>query len=252
MEQNVSLADTGERMIPTQEGEVSVVFARHRAAYAYARSFVEGKTVIDVGCGTGYGCALLAERAARVLGIDFNADAVAYSRTHYGAPNVQFEQADARTLARAERFDVAVSFQVIEHVADTRAFVERMKQVVKPGGRILISTPNVRTRKPAGQGNPFHVSEMNYAAFRDLMQQSFVSFEILGVGYARPNRLRRCVQKLPFYRLGVVLKRKSRLKKLASRTLDLTSFRILDTNVAEDAIDLLAVCRNEEAVREAG
>ena len=53
------LDDTGERMIPTAEGETSFVFARHRFAYEQARTFVGGKSVLDIGCGTGYGCRIL-------------------------------------------------------------------------------------------------------------------------------------------------------------------------------------------------
>lgn len=75
---DVRLVDTGERMIPTHKGEVSVVFARHQFASNFAQRFASGKNVLDLGCGTGYGCKVLAGVANRVLGIDQDADAIAY------------------------------------------------------------------------------------------------------------------------------------------------------------------------------
>ncbi len=54
-ENQPQLKDTGERIIPTEDGELSLVYSRHRFAYEYASTFVENKTVLDVGCGTGYG-----------------------------------------------------------------------------------------------------------------------------------------------------------------------------------------------------
>lgn len=239
------LADTGERMIPTAEGEVSVVFARSRFAYVYAATFVAGKRVVDLGCGTGYGCQLLAAQARQVVGIDYSAEALAYCRTHSAAPNIEYRQADLGTLALEGPFEVAVSFQVIEHLPDPDDFLERIRRLVVPGGVILLSTPNVRTRQVAGAGNPFHVSEMDHAAFTALLARHFPQFQVKGVGYAVPNRLRSLLQRFPqLYRLGLWLKRRSRLKHLAVRTLDLTTFRLLETGVAEEASDLLAVCTN--------
>ncbi len=229
-------------MIPTAEGEVSVVFSRHRFAYEYAAAFAEGARVLDVGCGAGYGSGLLAARAAFVLGVDQDAGAVAYCRNRYEAPNVRFERADAAALPLAEPFDLTISYQVIEHVRDTGAFLDRLKQATRPGGRILVSTPNVRTFHAPGEGNPFHFSEMNYAQFERLIASRFTDYQILGVDHARPSRLRAWAQRLPFYRLGRLLGRRSPVKRAAARALRLTDYRIITERVAEDAIDLLAVC----------
>lgn len=241
------LADTGERMIPTGEGEVSVVFSRHQFAYRYARQFVRDKNVLDVGCGTGYGCKILAEQANRVLGIDHDASAVEYCRRHYGAPNVDFQHLDVTSLNLNDKFDVAVSFQVIEHVRDTDDFVRRIRSAVKVGGLILISTPNVKTMHPSGDRNPFHFSEMNYEEFTELMERHFDDYRILGIGYQSGNWLRSIVQKLPFYRrLGLLIRRESKVKALAAKAMDATRFDVLDERITDQAIDLLAVCTNQK------
>ena len=72
---------TGERVIP---GQVEAdLWSEHFARYAFARRYAGGKTVLDAGCGSGYGSAELANEAALVTGVDFSADAVSYSADNY-------------------------------------------------------------------------------------------------------------------------------------------------------------------------
>jgi 2-polyprenyl-3-methyl-5-hydroxy-6-metoxy-1,4-benzoquinol methylase len=239
------LHDTGERMIPTQQGEVSVVFARHTLTYEYALGFVEGRTVLDAGCGTGYGSALLASRARRVCAIDLSNEAIEYCRRQYAAPNLEFLQMDVTQLPFRHTFDVAVSFQVIEHLPDPDAFLRTLKHAVHPGGSIVLATPNVRVPRAGDASNPFHCSEMSYAGLHALLSRHFASFQISGIAHARQNALRAFVYRSPLYALGKRLRRGSVVKKLANKTLDMTSFRIITERVAEEALDLIAVCTND-------
>jgi SAM-dependent methyltransferase len=243
-EKTEGLHDTGERMLPTSEGEVSIVFARHKLTYEYALQFVEGKMVLDAGCGTGYGSNMLASRARRVTAIDLSSEAIDYCRTHYAAPNLDFVQMDVTQLAFRRAFDVAVSFQVIEHLPDTGAFLDALKQAVIPGGRIVLATPNVRTPRTGAGANPFHCSEMNFEELRALLDKHFSSFQIRGIGHARPNALRAFIYRSPLYRLGKLLRRGSVVKKLANKTLDMTSFQVITERVGEEAMDFIAVCEN--------
>ncbi|MBN1349409.1 class I SAM-dependent methyltransferase, partial [candidate division KSB1 bacterium] len=117
-DQTQPLKDDGERIIPTKPGEISFVYARHKFAYQYAQNFVENKTVLDVGCGTGYGSKILSEKATYVHGIDYDSDAINYCKQHYSGSNIEFYQADATKFAGERKFDVAVCFQAIEHFED--------------------------------------------------------------------------------------------------------------------------------------
>ena len=219
----MALEDTGERMIPPSEGEVSFVWTRHRFAYAHAASFCEGKRVLDVGCGTGYGSHLLAESAKSVLGIDNSAAAIDYCRERFVAPNLTYQVRDASKLSEDAAFDVALSFQVIEHLADPVDFLRRLRDAVVPGGLVLVTTPNVR--KPAEQAkNPYHLSEMSAAQFSDTARAVFPEFELHGIGYRRPNRIRSLIQRTPLYKLGKAFRRTSVVKRAANRMLDLTAF----------------------------
>ena len=245
-ESNPPLPDTGERMIPTLQGEISVVFARHALTYEYALKYVEGRTVLDAGCGTGYGSNMLASRARSVRAIDLSAEAIDYCRTHYAAPNLDFIRMDVTRLGFRRAFDVAVSFQVIEHLPDLDAFLNSLKETVLPGGMILLATPNVGTPRTGDAANPFHCNEMSYDALHTLLGRHFSSFRILGIGHAQPNAARSFIYRSPLYKLGKLLRRGSLVKKLANKTLALTSFRVISEKVAEEAMDLIAVCSNGE------
>jgi 2-polyprenyl-3-methyl-5-hydroxy-6-metoxy-1,4-benzoquinol methylase len=236
------LTDTGERIIPPQDGEVSFVFARHQFAYQFAKDHVKDKKVIDVGCGTGYGCKTLAENARYVVGVDHDLEALKYCERNFGARNIFFAQTEALSLGLAKTFEAAVSFQVIEHVNDVAGFIGQLKSAVESGGTIFISTPNVPKRKQS-RGNPFHQWEFDHVQFRRLISDQFSSFDILGVVYQSQNLFRSSVQSLPFYRWAAHLKRSSKIKRLANRALDMTSFRVSNKDL-EKSLDLLAVCRN--------
>jgi 2-polyprenyl-3-methyl-5-hydroxy-6-metoxy-1,4-benzoquinol methylase len=244
-QKRTEIRDTGERILPTREGEVSLVYSRHRFAYEYVSQFVGNKTVLDVGCGTGYGCAILAEKAESVYGIDRSEEAIAYCRSNYAAPNITFVVADVAAVSLGKKFDIAVTFQVIEHMRDTAAFIELLKRTVKRNGMIVISTPNVVRPAREAEANPFHFNEMNYTQLQRLISNHFSKFEMYGIAYARRNRFRSIVGKLPIIRWGKILTRKSTIKKIATRALDLDSFSVITSNVEAEAIDLLAVCYDD-------
>jgi O-antigen biosynthesis protein len=228
-------------MIPPGAGEVSVVWQRHRFAYAYAATLAARARVLDVGCGTGYGAALLAETAAHVTALDYDPAAIAHAQAHYARPNVAFRVARAEDVSEHAAYDLALSFQVIEHVPDVDAFTARLKAAIRTGGRVLITTPNLKQRLPAAEANPFHVSEMTYPEFQALMSRHFARFEVLGVGYPPLPRWVRLVKRTPLYRWGRHLSRGSALKRAGSAALGLTTFAILRERVAEEAVDLLGV-----------
>ncbi len=238
------LRDTGERMIPAGEGEVSYVFARHRFVYTIVRPWVEGKRVLDIGCGTGYGSALLAETASFVQGIDYSPEAISYCAAHYVSPSLEFRCLRAEEMHYDREFDAAVSFQVIEHLSDADRFLDTISAAVRRGGMIYLTTPNLRAPEKDGSSNPFHQNEMNYDQMEKLLSAHFASFQLLGIGYKSPSRLRTFLQNTPFYRLGKFVNRRSPIKKIADSALRLTSFALLRTNVARDAIDLFAICNN--------
>lgn len=155
---------TGERTAPGVPDE-NYWFQRHVVAYALAAADVRGATVLDAGCGEGYGLARLADAgAARVLGIDLDPTTVAHAERTYARRYQQIEvrQANLVDLPLADDLvDVVVSFQVIEHLWDVPTYLAELRRVLRPGGRLLVATPNRLTFTPGSTVpvNPFHVTE---------------------------------------------------------------------------------------------
>src|SRR5512146_3443739 len=109
-----ALPFTGERFTPECVREI---WYEHWHRYAFAREFARGKRVLDAACGEGYGSALLAGTAARVLGVDIADDAIAHARARYMRANLRFERGACTALdVPAASFDLAVSFETVEHV----------------------------------------------------------------------------------------------------------------------------------------
>ena len=166
---------TGERVVP---GQVDPdLWNEHFSRYVFASRLARRRRVLDAGCGTGYGAAELARAAVQVVGTDLSAEAVAYARRRYGAPNLEFVQADcARLPFRDGAFDLAVSFELIEHLDDWRSFLCELRRVLSPAGQCVISTPNrhtyAETRALTGP-NPFHRHEFDFEEFREELQAVF-------------------------------------------------------------------------------
>ncbi len=103
----------------------------------------------------------------------------------------------------------------------------------------------MRTPAKSENKNPYHFNDMNYTQFKQLIGSKFTCFELMGVAYASKNKLRSFIDKTPFYKWGRFLPRKSKLKQLASRAMDLTSFKIINSNIEDEAADFLANCLNK-------
>lgn len=152
---------TGERTVPDVPDE-SYWFARHVVAYELAGDHVDGATVLDAGCGEGYGLAMLRTAgASRVLGADLDATTVAHARRRYATadPRIAVVRCELMALPLPDdAVDVTCSFQVIEHVHDVAGYLASLGRVTRPGGTILLATPNRLTFTPDSDVpvNPFH------------------------------------------------------------------------------------------------
>ncbi|KAJ2890353.1 Hexaprenyldihydroxybenzoate methyltransferase, mitochondrial [Coemansia aciculifera] len=113
------------------------------------RGWIKGRRVVDVGCGGGLASEALARLGMHVVGVDAARENVEMARVHaQGDPmlrgSLEYVQTTAEQLVRqqGEGFDVVVSLEVIEHVADPVAFVKSLVELAKPGASLFISTMN--------------------------------------------------------------------------------------------------------------
>jgi SAM-dependent methyltransferase len=118
---------------------------------AFTRRFIPSeeireRDVVDVGCG--YGSLVLAALDAgahSVTGVDVSEAALATAKTHIHDPRVRFLVGDASRLPLADSsVDAALCFEVIEHVprGTERTMIAEIRRVLRPGGRLFLSTPN--------------------------------------------------------------------------------------------------------------
>lgn len=171
---------TGERFIPTERGEI---WYEHFHRYAWCRALVEGKEVLDIACGEGYGSALLARSASSVIGVDIAAEAINHAIEKYsGLAGLAFRQGDAANIPLPDdSVDVVVSFETIEHHDRHAEMLREIRRVLRPDGLLVISSPNrpVYSEK-GGYHNEFHVKELDFAEFDQTLRAEFEQVRYLG------------------------------------------------------------------------
>ena len=154
----------------------------HESRYSFARRYVRGKTVLDVGCGFGYGTASLAESALSATGVDPYEPAIQYARNRY--PGCRFIVGDVESIdASRNSFDVVVSMEVIEHVQAPETFLDHIRGILAPHGTIVISTPNSLVTSPDGTpSDPTHLREYTPDEFRHILAAAgFTSVTLFGL-----------------------------------------------------------------------
>jgi SAM-dependent methyltransferase len=171
---------TGERFIPTVDG---VMKYEHFHRYALCLPFVEGKTVLDIASGEGYGSAYLATRAKSVIGVDVDKVTVAHSRQKYDSvSNLRFSTGSADSMPiETSSIDVVTSFETIEHHDRHKEMFEEIKRVLRPDGLLIISSPNrVTYSEQRHYKNEFHVKELDCDEFVALISAHFKYQAVFG------------------------------------------------------------------------
>lgn len=108
---------------------------------------LEGKAVLDVGCGGGILSDSMARKGAQVTGIDLSTKALKVAQLHAleaGTANVRYREVSAEAMAAEMpgQFDVVTCMEMLEHVPDPSSVVRACSQLVKPGGWVFFSTLN--------------------------------------------------------------------------------------------------------------
>jgi glycosyltransferase involved in cell wall biosynthesis/SAM-dependent methyltransferase len=168
---------TGERYVPELTGEIQL---EHVHRYLLAKEYAKDKEVLDIACGEGFGSEILARTARSVVGVDIAMEAVQHASTRYGQENVRFLRGSCAGIPLdSESVDLVVSFETIEHHDQHEAMMAEIKRVLRPGGVLIISSPNKKVYSVSpNYRNPFHVRELFKEEFEDLIQAHFKNFGI--------------------------------------------------------------------------
>ncbi|MFN8175932.1 MAG: class I SAM-dependent methyltransferase [Solirubrobacteraceae bacterium] len=115
--------------------------ARRREAFLLGR-LEPGLRVLDLGCGLGHTAAAAAAAGARVVAADVASIAVERARAAHPGLDVRLVPIEGPLPLEDGAFDVVHAGEVIEHVADTAAWLSEARRVLAPGGRLLLTTPS--------------------------------------------------------------------------------------------------------------
>jgi SAM-dependent methyltransferase len=157
-------------------------FAEHIARYRFATAWTQGKSVLDMACGSGYGSrSLLDAGADSVVGVDLDSDAIDYARERYATEGLTFEAGDACAPPDLGRFDAIVSFETIEHLTEPERFLDACVDMLDRDGVLIVSSPHRHRVDDQGKpANPFHVYEWTTAEFEALLKTRFAKVEMYG------------------------------------------------------------------------
>ena len=112
-----------------------------------------GMTILEIGCGTGYFTRELTRRGADIVAIDVSPDLLEIAKAKYSAPNVRYEIQNAYALTYADAmFDSVVGSSILHHLEIEDALRE-IYRVLKPGGTIYFTEPNMLNPQIAMQKN---------------------------------------------------------------------------------------------------
>lgn len=166
---------TAER-VSAQDVSDNYVFQRSVLAYVQAAKMVHGD-LLEIGYGEGYGVKYLAEKVKTYLAID-KYPSPAHQREF--PANVELKVLNVPPLSGLadNSFDFVVSFQVIEHIENDKEYVKEISRVLKPGGKFIVTTPNI---KMSITRNPWHVREYTIGELKSLLKSSFSEVVTNGV-----------------------------------------------------------------------
>lgn len=203
IESKNSVDFTGEFFVPGSSGER--VEADHFERYKFACNFAPGKSILDIACGVGYSAPLFVNvGAASYEGVDSGSKQIDYAKKHFGANTVNFHIGDICTYDSGKKYDLITCFETIEHVENYLQALKNLFNLLKPGGTLIISSPNRLVTSPktlsleGKPSNKYHTQEFTPEELVLLLQERGFTVTKENVYGQRQGRLYRhkIVQKI--------------------------------------------------------
>ena len=147
------------------------------SAYVFAEKYINGD-VLELGCGEGRGIDIILKKSKSFTAIDKISEVT--ERLSIKHPKEKFISSSFPPLINIEdnSFDTIVTFQVIEHINNDNLFVEEIYRILRPGGKALISTPNIEMTLTR---NPWHIREYTSRQLQDLTSKFFNKITMKGI-----------------------------------------------------------------------
>tara|TARA_B100000214_G_scaffold303139_1_gene233804 strand:- start:5932 stop:6708 length:777 start_codon:yes stop_codon:yes gene_type:complete len=172
----MGILQTAERSSHLDSSE-NVVFQRHLIAYKEAAKIIKG-TVLEIGSGEGYGIMELAPVADKYIALDKFTPKIPDSFKNKNKISFIQETAPPLNKIDSNTIDFVITFQVIEHVKKDRYFLREISRVLKPGGKLILTTPNILMSLTK---SPWHVREYNPTQMKNLVKDYFSQINHQGI-----------------------------------------------------------------------
>jgi len=151
------------------------------ARYHFALPFCEGRKVLDIGCGSGFGVRLLADVARRAVGLDYSAETLLALHGSLLLKGVWAVAGSALAMPfTSGSFDVITAFEIIEHLSNPELLLVQGERVLTSSGTLVLSTPNRPVYSPRGTWLDYHVKEYDYQELRKLLGRIFPHMAFYG------------------------------------------------------------------------
>jgi SAM-dependent methyltransferase len=184
------ISDGGERVSHLVQ---DASYVSHLSIYEYAARYARGATILDAGCGAGYGSCLLADHGAtHVWAIDASQKAIDFCRHHFIRPNLTFRQMDLGLVTGfdARSFDFVFSSQALEHVQNIHGFMRAARSILKPEGALFNAVPTITDDRflYLNVTNPYHLNIWSPRQWEFVTRLYFDQVEVLLHGVGRIGR----------------------------------------------------------------
>ena len=158
---------------------------RTMARYKFVANLVEGKKVLDVGCGEGLGTWMLSKYASSVIGVDTDTKAIKFAKENYeGKETPHFYNLEFFKLNGGVKKDAVIAIDVIEHISKRKEnkFVKSIANCITKDGFCIIGTPNINMSEyESDEAKAGHINMYDEKRLRKLMEKYFHNVFIFGM-----------------------------------------------------------------------
>jgi SAM-dependent methyltransferase len=220
-------------------------FELARQRYSTAASLGAGKVLVEVGCGTGYGLARVAEHVQTAIGIDIDSENLKAAKQKN--PAALLIQGDGTRLPLGtDSVDALVGLEMFYYLPDQLAFVAEAFRVVREGGSVLLTMPN--PEREGFQTSPFSSTYPTASELIALLSDSGFEVELygafpLGESSVAKERIRRTLVRL--HLIPRTIKGRARMKRVVSRGMKQLDTIEIDPGAGFD--DLVQLAQPSEA-----
>jgi SAM-dependent methyltransferase len=168
----------GENVSPEVPNDL---FRAHESIYHFAGTLAQGRRVLDIGCGSGYGSRILQTAGAvSVLGVDVDDRNIAYARRRFGSDGIAFQVGDAADLRLDRTFDMIVASNMLEHLVEIGTVLPRIIRLLDADGVMIAALPPIFDERTLAdnQANPYHRTNLSIHEWHALLSECFATVRL--------------------------------------------------------------------------